>query len=646
MQIRFSRAAITLPLVFVLPGLAQTAKPVTEFKVKDSDWPMFSRDLAGTRYSPLTQINTKNVGKLTKAWSYSLRATGPGPGGGASEVTPIVVNGVMYLTAGNRVVALEPETGKEIWSYEPKGPGLSRRAVAYWPGDQNNPPRIIFTIGRNMMALNANTGKVDPGFGNEGTVDLVIPYQSAPTVYKNVLFVGANVGEIQVGNQPGNTRAYDARTGAKLWEFHNVPQPGETGNETWKGDGWKDRTGANNWGFFMTVDQERGTLYMTLGSPASDFYGFDREGNDLFGNSLVALDAQTGKLKWYFQAVHHDTWDFDLPPAPGLVDVTINGKKTPILAQTGKVGYMYILNRVTGDSIFGINETPVPQSKVPGEHSAPTQPIPVKPPEIARHSFNPATDVVTAADTNEEHAKACADLIAKSGKLYNEGPFTPWARHEPGDPQVSTVMFPGAIGGANWGGTATDPKLGYVFVNTNEYGSLGWVEKQKEGSQVPYQQASVLGSPFNSKFWDRKVDARGRLLGESSWPCSKPPWGELTAVNLKTGDFAWRIPLGVTDQLPEGKRNTGRINLGGPIVTAGGLVFIGASNDRRFRAFDSRTGKELWVTKLDYSANAVPMTFLGKNGKQYVAIAVTGGGAGITDPNPANSEALQVFALP
>jgi quinoprotein glucose dehydrogenase len=385
---------------------------------------------------------------------------------------------------------------------------------------------------------------------------------------------------------------------------------------------------------------------MTLGSPASDFYGFDRAGHDLYGNSLVALDAETGKLKWYFQAVHHDLWDFDLPPAPGLVDVVIKGKKTPILAQTGKVGYMYVLNRVTGEPVFGIKETAVPQSTVPGEHSAPTQPIPVKPPEIARHSFNPATDIVTASDTNEAHAKGCADLIAKSGRLYNEGPFTPWSRHEPGDPQVSTVMFPGAIGGSNWGGTATDPKLGYVFVNTNEYGSLGWVEKQREGANVPYQQASVLGSPFNSKFWDRKVDERGRLLGESSWPCNKPPWGMLTAVNLKTGDFEWRVPLGVTDELPEGKRNTGRINLGGPIVTAGGLVFIGASNDRRFRAFDSHTGKELWVTKLDYSANAVPITFLGKNGKQYVAIAVTGGGAGITDPNPANAEALQVFALP
>jgi glucose dehydrogenase len=642
MHIRSLPAAALLSSLVSVSAFAQSTQP----KVKDSDWPMFSRDLAGTRYSPLTQINTKNVSKLTKAWSYSLRADGETRAAAPSEVTPIVVNGVMYLAAGNRVIALEPETGKELWSYTSTGPGLSRRGVAYWPGDQNNPPRIIFTIGRNMMALNANTGKVDPGFGKEGTVDLVIPYQSAPTVYKNVLFVGANVGEIQVGNQPGNTRAYDARTGAKLWEFHNVPMPGETGNETWKGDGWKDRTGANNWGFFMTVDQERGILYMTLGSPASDFYGFDREGNDLFGNSLVALDAETGKLKWFFQAVHHDLWDFDLPPAPGLVDVVINGKKTPILAQTGKVGYMYILNRVTGEPIFGIKETPVPQSTVPGEHSAPTQPIPVKPPEIAKHSFNPATDIVTAADTNEEHAKACADLIAKSGKLYNEGPFTPWARHEADEPQVSTVMFPGAIGGSNWGGTATDPRLGYVFVNTNEYGSLGWVEKQKEGAQVPYQQASVLGSPFNSKFWDRKVDARGRLMGESSWPCQKPPWGMLTAVNLKTGDFAWRVPLGVTDELPEGKRNTGRINLGGPIVTAGGIVFIGATNDRRFRAIDSRTGKELWVTRLDYSANAVPMTFLGKNGKQYVAIAVTGGGAGITNPNPANTESLQVFALP
>jgi quinoprotein glucose dehydrogenase len=628
--------SVVLAVITILPVLnAQTS---AKNQSATADWPMFNRDLAGTRYSPLTQINTRNVAKLTKAWSFKLNAR-------ASEATPIVVNGVMYIPAGNRVVALQPETGAETWSYTlPRG-NPSRRGVTYWPGDQQNPPRIIFTADRRMIALNARTGKIDPGFGNEGEVDTVIPYNSAPTIYKNLLFLGANVGEIQVPNAPGNTRAYDARTGKKLWEFHSVPQPGETGHESWEGDGWKDRTGVNNWGFSMTVDTQRNIVYTTFGSPASDFYGADRKGNDLFGNSVVALDADSGKLIWYFQAVHHDLWDFDLPPAPGLIDVTVGGKKIPILAQTGKVGYMYILDRTTGRPVFGVEERPVPQSKVPGEQTSPTQAIPLKPPPFGRMSFKPE-DLVTAEDTTPEHAAACRELVEKSGGAYNEGPFTPWIYRAEGAPPVSSVIFPGAIGGTNWGGTASDPKLGYVFTFTNEYGSIGWIQKQPDGSPVPYQQASIMGSPFNSKFWWRRTDERNRLLGASSWPCQKPPWGRLTAVNAATGEFAWQIPLGVTDELPEGRRNTGRIGFGGPIVTAGGIVFIGATNDKRFRAFDSRTGKLLWETKLEYSAISVPMTYQGKNGKQYVAVVAGDGGAGVTDPATGNNESLVVFALP
>ncbi|HXP88190.1 MAG TPA: PQQ-binding-like beta-propeller repeat protein [Bryobacteraceae bacterium] len=629
----------TFAVCFALSPLAcaQGKRPAL-LEARSADWPMYNRDLAGTRYSPLAQINTKNAAKLTKAWSFKLDAR-------ASEATPIVVNDVMYLPAGNSIVALEPETGKEIWRYKLDKGAPSRRGVTYWPGDQSNPPRIIFTTGRSMMALNARTGKVDPGFGKEGEVDLTIPYNSAPTLYNNTLFVGANVGEIQVPNAPGDTRAYDVRTGKKVWEFHSVPRPGETGNESWENGGWKDRTGVNNWGFSMTVDIARHTLYTTYGSPASDFYGADRKGNDLFGNSVVALDPETGKMKWFFQAVHHDLWDFDLPPAPGLIDVTVNGKKTPILAQTGKVGYMFILNRETGQPVFGVKETPVPQSQVPGEFSAPTQPIPVKPPPFGRMSFK-MEDLVTAEDTSEEHAKACRDLVEKSGGVMNDGPFTTWAWRAPNSQPTSSVIFPGAIGGANWGGTASDPKLGYVYVFTNEYASIGWIEKQPEGAPVPYQQASILGNPFNSKFWWHRVDAQGRTLGASSWPCQKPPWGRLTAVNAATGEFAWQVRLGVTDELPEGKRNTGRIGFGGPIVTAGGLVFIGATNDKRFRAFDSRSGKLLWETKLDYSAICVPMTYQGKDGKQYVAVVAGDGGAGVTDPAQSRDESLVVFALP
>jgi glucose dehydrogenase len=613
-----------------------------------SDWPMFNRDLSGTRYSPLTQITTKNVAKLAPAWTYRLRSeaerTAPSVGFGLSELTPIVVKGVMYISAGKRVVALEPETGKQVWEYEVKNGAPSFRGVTYWPGDGANPPRVIFTSGNKMIALNANTGKLDPGFGKEGEVDLVVPYNSPPTIYKNLLFVGANVPEQPDKGPAGDTRAYDARTGAKVWEFHSVPRPGEKGNETWTGESWKDRTGANNWGVFMTVDAERNTLFTVFGSPASDYYGGDRKGDNLFGNSVVALDATTGKMKWYFQVVHHDIWDMDLPPAPTLVDLTVKGKKVPALVQTGKVGYLYILNRITGEPIFGVKETPVPQSKVPGEFTAATQPIPVKPPAIGLHSFT-MNDVVTAADTNEEHAKACQDLIQRSGPLYNEGPYSPWVYRAPGAPPVSSIIFPGPIGGVDWGGTATDPKLGYVFLNTSNWGSVGWIEKMPDGARVPYDQRSVYGNPVASKFWVRKTNANGAVLGEQSWPCQKPPWGLMTAVNANTGEIAWQVPLGVTDELPEGKRNTGRLNSGGPMVTAGGLVFIGASNDRRFRAFDSRTGKILWETKLEYVARTVPMTFQGKNGKQYVAIVAASGGT-ISDPITSTNEGVFVFALP
>jgi quinoprotein glucose dehydrogenase len=611
------------------------------------DWPMYNHDLAGTRYSPLAQITTKNVANLKQAWSYKLRSPSDAGKrltgiGGFSEATPIVVSGVMYLPAGGRIVALEPETGKELWSYEPKDAIPSRRGVTYWPGDKDTPPRVIFTTGQKMMALNAKTGQVVPGFGNEGIVDLVVPYDSAPTIFKNMLLVGANVQEQPATGPAGDSRAYDVRTGAKLWEFHSVPRPGEPGHEVWQGDDWKNRSGVNNWGFSMTADEARDIIYMTFGSPASDYYGADRKGPDLFGNSVVAMDAKTGKYKWHFQVVHHDLWDQDLPPAPGLVDITKDGRKIPALAQVGKSGWMFILDRVTGKPVFGVEERPVPQSDVPGEQTSPTQPFPLKPPALARNSFKEA-DIVTAEDTTPEHAKACRELYEASGGLYNAGPFTPYLYHQPGTMPKSTAVFPGSIGGSNWGGTATDPKLGYVFVNTSDEGSIGWIEKLPAGSRVEFDRRSQIGAL--PRFWDKKVDGNGLTKGESSWPCQKPPWGRLMAVNANTGEFAWSVPLGITDELPPAKQKTGRMNLGGPIVTAGGLVFIGASNDRRFRAFDSKSGKELWVTKLDYSAISVPMTYRGKNGKQYVAVIATGG-SGITDPNPGNTESLVVFALP
>ena len=621
----------------------------------EGDWPMFLHDLAGTRYSPLSQINSANVAKLAQSWFYSFNRDGKtirglSPSELYQEITPIVVDGVMYLPAGDRVVALDPETGKEIWTYELNGALASFRGVSYWPGDRNNPPRIIFTTSRKMMALNARTGKVDPGFGREGEVPLTVPYDGAPTIFKNLLLIGTNFygpGERhigpqleQAGGQLGDVRGYDVRTGKELWEFHTIPRPGEPGSETWlKPDSWKDRTGNNVWAFALTVDEQRGILYLPVSGPGANFYGGDRPGANLFGNALVAVDAQTGKLKWHFQTVHHELWDYNLPPSPSLIDITKDGKKIPALVQVGKSGYMYILDRVTGKPVFGVEERPVAKGDVPGEWYSPTQPFPVKPPPISRVSFT-KDDLVSASDTTPEHAKACQELWDNAGGLYNGGPFTPFLFHEEGKPSKASIVFPGFTGGANWGGTAIDPKLGYIFVNTKDMPAVGWMEKNPKYTPdnteglVPYIRTGPRGI---GGFSAAVRDPNGRTLG--TLPCFRPPWGRLIAVNASTGDFAWEVPLGITESLPLEKQHTGATNSAGAIATAGGLVFIGSTSDNRFRAFDSKNGKELWVTKLAHTATAIPMTYQGKNGKQYVAIVAAAGG-------PSGGQGLVVFALP
>ena len=612
-------------------GFLTGAVLLAQSKPSPGDWPSYNHDLRASRYSALTQINANNVRNLKLAWTFSMRGEpvanqsqqkGLGPVNVGNEVTPIVIAGVMYIPAGNKVVALDSENGKELWTYRLSNGYASTRGVAYWPGDPTNPPRIIFTSGRNLIALNAKTGRVDPGFGNEGTVDMVVRYGGVPTIFQNVVMVGANVLELPKG-PPGNTRAYDARTGAKLWEFHTVPQPGEVGHDTWLDDGWKERSGTNVWGWQMSVDEQRGLLYMPVDGPSSNYYGGDRPGANLFGNSIVAIDLKTGKYKWHFQTVHHDLWDFDNPPTPALIDITHNGRKIPALAQIGKTGWMFIVDRQTGQPVFGVEERKVAAGDVPGEWYSPTQPFPLKPPALARMSFKPE-DLVIADDTTPQHAKACKELYDRSGGFYNAGPFTPFLFHEDGTPPRSTIIFPGATGGANWGGVAIDPILGYVFVYTQDQGQVGWMEKRKEGadygfdvvgSTLPYDRASVDGpGPFHTF-----TAPSGN--GPTRWPCQKPPWGRLSAVNANTGDIVWQAPLGITDELPEAKRNTGRSGgFAGPTATAGGLLFIGSVNDNRFRAVDAKSGRELWSFKMEAAGNANPMTYQANNGKQYVAI--------------------------
>jgi quinoprotein glucose dehydrogenase len=633
-----------LAVIFVQTGPAQqgtnkapAAKAQTAAKtaaVPPGDWPMYSRDLTSTRYSPLTQINTSNVANLKQAWTWRPAApppaadgkggkgkgAGKGKGGGApgvaAEVTPIVVNGVMYLPAGGRVVALDADTGAEIWNTPVPG-NVANRAVGYWPGDGTNPPRILFTTGSRMMALNANTGAVDPGFGNEGSVEIGLNWGGAPYVYKNLIFLGVNNGESTAG-PPGDTRVYSAQTGAHLWNFKSIAQPGDPGHETWLDDGWKQRAGVNVWGWYFTVDEERDLIYMPFGSPAGNYWGGDRPGANLYGNSLVAVNATTGKYVWHFQVVHHDLWDTDLPAAPSLFNVQKDGRTIPALAVISKNALMFILNRETGEPIHGVEERPVPKGDVPGEWYSPTQPFPLKPPPLARQSFSKEKDFVTAEDTTPEHVAACEDLWTRAGGYINLGPFTPFPYHEAGAPPKSALQFPGN-GGPNWGGTAADPNTAYVYVTTHDAALSGWVEKKVEGgnygsgngSPQPYDRGSIAGpGPYT-----------GFTAG--GFPCQKPPWGKLYAVNANTGDIAWEVVLGINERLPEGKQNVGSVGSAGPIVTAGGLVFVPA-NDSRFRAFDAKTGKELWVVKMDASMNANPMTYAGRGGKQYVA-GVAGG---------------------
>lgn len=612
---------------------------------------MYDRDLMGTRHSPLTEITPANVSRLRQVWTYKVGKDQTAGGiTGGSEYTPIVAGGRMFVLTASAAVALDPDTGRELWRHDVRGGVPSRRGMGYWsPGADGRgrdaapgeAPRVYFTSGRRLFALDAGTGVPVRGFGVDGVLDIERQYNGTVTVYRDLLLVGTNAA-------PGAVRAFEARTGRKVWEFRSVPQKeGDPGYGTWPIDSAKDATGAISWAFSMTIDPARDTLYAVFDSPTPDYYGGQRHGDNAPANSIVALEASTGRYKWHYQTTHHDIWDYDIPQPPVLLDVVIDGRPTPILTLAHKTGYMYILNRETGRPVFGIEERAVPASDVPGEQAAKTQPIPVKPPPLARVSYT-ARDIVTAADTSAEHAAFCAALVARSGGLHNAGPFTPYLHRAPGAPPRSTVLFPGSVGGANWGGSALDPSLGYVFVNTMDEASIGWMElRTGRDGQRTYARNSAVGSTSRFQWSDGEEGGGGNIVGagERAWPCQKPPWGNLVAVNARTGDIAWRVPLGITEQLPPAKQRTGRLNMGGPITTASGLLFIGASNDRRFRAFESRSGRELWVTTLEMSAHAVPITYAGRTGTQYVAVVAAGRSA-LNDDHPDGTDALVVYALP
>jgi glucose dehydrogenase len=584
-------------------------------------WPAAGHDPGSERFSPLKQINAHNVAKLTRAWTFH---TGDPADDVNSEGAPLVVDGVMYLDAGKNVFALDPDTGQQIWKYETKG--TARRGVAYWPGDAQTPARIILGVsGKQMLALDAKTGTPAQGFGDGGFVSNESP-SASPVIYHDLIITGDNGVQM--------VRAYDVRTGKLVWTFQTRAQPGDPGHDTWKGDSWTVRGGDDVWSF-MTLDPVRGIVYVPIaptGGP--DFYGGVRLGNTLYGDSVVALDANTGKLIWYQQLVHHDLWDWDVPGAPTLFDIKRDGKDIPGVAEFSKQGYLFMFDRTNGQPLFGMEERPVPQSHVPGEETSPTQPFPLKPPPLAPQSVS-EKDLYTLTP---EHAAFCKDYWEKN-HAYNEGGFMPYGD----DPNKLAVIFPGREGSGNWGGVAFDPKLDYIFGTTAfNVGQTGYLVKLDKPNPFggPYDKKFPGGpSRYGARFWDPS----------NGWPCINPPWAELFAVDAKTGDIVWRVPFGTVDALAEkGFPNTGAPNTGPMLVTASGLIFIGATDDGRFRAFDARTGKTLWTEKIDASAHTVPVTYKGKNGKQYVVVEAFGGPGIVAEKgyfNDAPGDSVIAFAL-
>jgi quinoprotein glucose dehydrogenase len=440
---------------------------------------------------------------------------------------------------------------------------------------------------------------------------------SPPAVFGDVVITGCSNGEgSPSAGAYGDIRGWDAKTGKQLWTFHTVPRPGEAGSETWPPDGWKNRSGTNTWGF-LTIDVKRGIVYVPLGSPTSDFYGADRIGDGLYGNSLVALDARTGEKKWHQQLVHHDLWDYDLAAPPALFDIRRAGRVIPAVAQITKMGLLFVFDRVTGEPVYGMEERAVPQTEIPGEVTSKTQPFPVKPPPVARNTFR----LEEMYDRSPEHARFCKELF-ETNHMKIGGPYTPLPL------EGNALFFPSTLGGGNWGGVSVDPSLGLLFVNVMNVAQ--WAHMEKRGSE--YVRKSAYGT--YARFWNR----------ETYIPCQNPPFGELVAVDLASGDIAWRSVLGRIEALEAiGVRDTGSVNLGGSIATAGDLVFIGATNDSRFRAFESKTGKLLWETKLEASGHTSPITYMGRDGRQYVALMAEGGGAFL---GGGFSNTLVAFALP
>ena len=689
-----------------VPAQAKSAEKNSRY-----DWAVYGGTPENNHFSPLKQINRSNVKQLTVAWTFDTEEEG------GLQTSPIVVDGVLYgLTPSQKVFALNAATGKLLWKFDSGIKGTQPdRGLAYW--SDNKEHRVLVAVMNFVYALDAATGRPISSFGKDGRIDLREDlgrdpaaesiYMTSPAViYKDLMIVGGRESETLPAS-PGDVRAYDVRSGKLRWSFHTIPHPGEFGNDTWPKEAWKTSGAANNWAG-MTVDTQRGIVYVPTGSAAFDFYGADRVGDDLFANCLIALNAATGERLWHFQGVKHDLWDRDFPAPPVLLTVERDGKKVDAVAQTTKQGFVFLFDRTNGKPLFPIECREYPASDVPGEVAAQQQCLPAKPAPFARQLL---TESLLSERTPEVHQWA----LEKFRSFRSEGQFVPFSVGK------DTVIFPGFDGGAEWGGAAADPETGILYVNANDVawtGALAENTLENSPKAVYLSQCAVChgekmaGSPpaipslvgvrgrmsaadvaatirngkgrmpgfanleNDSEQWygllsyvmsggkdggtrencAKEVASSGpaspamkyhftgyhKFLDPEGYPAVAPPWGTLNAINLNTGEYVWKIPLGeYPDLAARGQKSTGTENYGGPVVTAGGLLFIGATNfDKKFRAFDKTTGALLWETTLPFAGNATPATYE-VDGRQFVVIGAGGG----KDPKSKSGGVYVAFAL-
>ena len=623
-----------------LGACSQSPEPAASAAAGAFDFEGWDQYLGGSdssQYSSLKQIDKSNVTQLKVAWTY--------PTGESYLFDPIVVDSVMYVLAKSRsIVALDAATGRELWVHPNEG-AVGTRGMNYWQSADGKDRRLFYVNSGYLTAIDASTGDTITTFGDNGRVDLRVGLEGDITkirplqtnnpgrIFEDLIIMSLPAGGISYASSPADIHAYNVRTGVLTWVFHTVPRPGEFGADTWpKGS---DRYGGvHNWSE-STVDSELGIVYIPTGTARYDFYGANREGEDLFGNSLIALDARSGKRLWHFQTVHHDLWDYDLPTAPKLLTISHDGLSVPAVAQPSKQGFVYVFNRITGAPIWPIEERPVPQSDTPGEHSWPTQPFPTAPPPFARQSF-------TEADINpyisEEDQQKVREILRHS---RNEGVYTP--------PSLQgTIMMPGHNGGANWGSSAVDPQNGRLFVVSKELPTTANLRVPQVsaagGARTPPAPPPNAGPDFTP--YTVPIDF---MLQSNGLSAIGPPWSQITAYDLNEGKIMWQVPDGEVSTLAaNGITGTGsQAPRGGPVATGSGLLFVGTSSDRALRAYDADTGKVLWKFDLPAATEGVPAVYA-INGREYVAIAVGGNGLfsqGLNLPEPGPSQYM-VFALP